>query len=213
MLVLGERKDDVGRDVLVVEEHDEGGGGAGAVGAAMHAGGERLGQPARLGLGGEHLALVFPPGQRLRVEPDQHGRVAADDALRIGDADLVVALGVDGEVEADRTRDLLQQRSSRQDEVGCLQLLPLALLLDDHLGEAVAAGLGGDEPAAQEFDALLPRRLQHHHAELLGAEPAGAARVRDDLGRGRKIGEVAADQRLVGDDVGAREREIETVER
>jgi hypothetical protein len=53
------------------------------------------------------------------------------------------------------------------------------------------------------------RRLQHRGAELLRAEPSGAARMRDRDGVGRQIREVPADQARVGDDVRAVEREVE----
>ena len=57
--------------------------------------------------------------------------------------------------------------------------------------------------------AAFSRALQHHHAELLRAQPAGTARMRDRDGVGVEKGEMAADQRAVGDDVRTRQRKIE----
>ena len=50
---------------------------------------------------------------------------------------------------------------------------------------ASAAGVDADDLAAHELHAALAGGFEHHHAELLRAQPAGAPRVRDRHGLGR----------------------------
>ena len=71
------------------------------------------------------------------------------------------------------------------------RLAPAAFALDLDRAHPLA-GIDADDLAAQELRAALARRLQHHGAELLRAEPAGAARMGERDRVGRQIGEVFA---------------------
>ena len=78
--------------------------------------------------------------------------------------------------------------------MGRLQRQPLALLVDVHGPHPSAGRVDADHLAPHELRAVLAGRLQHEHAELLGAEPAGAARVRNRDGLLGEIGKMPADQ-------------------
>ena len=75
--------------------------------------------------------------------------------------------------------------------MGCLERLAFAVALDLDRAHPPAGGIDADDLAAQQLHAALARRLQHHHAELLRAEPAGAARMRHRDRLGREIRESA----------------------
>jgi hypothetical protein len=51
----------------------------------------------------------------------------------------------------------------------------------------------------------------HNHAKLLGAQPAGAARVRHCHGLGREIRKVPPDQTGIGDDIRAGQGKVESM--
>src|SRR2546423_1348449 len=81
-------------------------------------------------------------------------------------------------------------------------------VVDLNRAHALTVRLDADAFRTQQLHAALARRLQHHHAELLRAEPAGAARMRHRDGLRAEIRKVPADQTRVRDDVRAGERRL-----
>ena len=97
----------------------------------------------------------------------------------------MVALGIERQIDADQLRQLALHRPGGEHDMGRFErLAPAAFALDLDRAHPLA-GIDADDLAAQELRAALARRLQHHGAELLRAEPAGAARMgeRDRVGR------------------------------
>src|SRR5215204_2560102 len=91
-----------------------------------------------------------------------------------------------------------------------LEHLTLVLMLDVNRTNPPASSVDADGPAFYNLHVARAGRFQHHHSELLGAEPAGAPRVRYRNRLGREIGKMPADQARIGDDVRTSQRNIET---
>src|SRR5215217_9207306 len=90
-----------------------------------------------------------------------------------------------------------------------LEHLTLVLMLDVNHTDPPASGVDTDGPTFYDLHIAPPGRFEHHHSELLGAEPAGAPRVRYRNRLGREIGTMPADQARTGEDVRAGQRNIE----
>ena len=170
-----------------------------------------LEQPSCLVILRERTALVVAPGQMLLVEPDQHRGRAWHGAERIGKADLEMALGDDRQLDADELGHRLLHWSGGKHEMGCLDRLALTLMLNVNRAHPPSGRVDADDLAPQELHPALPGRLQHHHSELLGAEPASAPRVRHRHRLWRQIGKVPADEARIGDDIRTVKREIEAM--
>jgi hypothetical protein len=175
----------------------------------MHAGRKLLQQPARVFVFPQGCALLLAPGQVLLVEPDQHRRCTRHHARRIGKADLQMPLGNNRQVQPEQADRLLHHGPSREYEMGRLDGPALALLVDLNVPHAAAGHAGLDNSTPDELGAVLTRGFEHHHPELLRAQPARAAGMNDRHGLIGEIGKMLADQIPVGDEVGTRQGKIE----
>lgn len=80
--------------------------------------GKLLQEPLRPFVIGECRALIVGPSQILLVEPNEHRRGPGYDAKRVGKADLVMAFGKDGKIDADKLgRQILEHRSCGKHEM------------------------------------------------------------------------------------------------
>ena len=174
----------------------------------MHACRKWAQQPARIVVFGEGGALVVAPRQQLLVQPDQHRRLARDDPQRVGQADLQVAFGDDRQLDADQPGHLFQHRPRGKHQMRRFERAALALLLHVDCANPAAAGVDTHDLAAHEPHPARPGRLEHRHAELLGAQPAGSPCVQHRHSFGREIGKVPADRASVGDDICPGERGV-----
>jgi hypothetical protein len=114
----------------------------------------------------------------------------------IDKADLLVALGQERQVDAQQGRKPLLHRTGREYEFARPQRLPPRLALDLHGRYAPTRQPNARHPRPQKLHPTRPRALQQHHAQLLGAEPAGAAGVQHRQRIGRKLRKVPPDQFL-----------------
>ena len=90
----------------------------------------------------------------------------------------------------------------------CFERFSLTLTLDFNRANTPSCDVDAYDLASQELRSALSGRLQHDHAKLLGAQPAGAARVRHCHSLGREIRKVPPDQTGVGDDISAGQGEV-----
>ena len=103
---------------MMIEKDDDGVCSAGAVGAAVDSERETFAAAIALFVLGECRALIVAPWQVLLVEPNEHRCGAGYDAKRVGKADLVVAFGKDGQIDADKLgREVLEHRSCGKHEM------------------------------------------------------------------------------------------------
>ena len=183
-----------------------------ALRAAVHAGRKFLEQVAMLG-GRQLDALLVRPRQPHGIGPDGHRRRAGHRAERVAEGHLGVTLAEERQLDAEQPADALHQRPGGRDETRRGDRVRAAGALDPHPADAAARGLHAGHAALQQSHALVARTLEQVHAELLAAEPAAAPRVQQRHGVLGEPAEVAADERAVGDHVGADRLLLEPVGR
>ena len=162
---LGQREDDRRRRAVVGPEHEERLAlRARALRARVDSRRERLEHPAKRGVRLERLPLLGAPVERLRVVPDQEGRVPRHGPEGVLDRDLVMPLREHGQLDVEQRGRRRQERPRRQDQArrGQRSRDPPAPV-DPDAGDP-AASARRPRPAA-------PRRARHRP----GARPRGGA--------------------------------------
>ncbi len=132
----------------------------------------------------------------------------------VDEGDLGVPLAVDGQVDVEPGGHPPVERPGREHHARGRQVERAAgRRLDAGAGHASAPRADPRHAPLDQAHALLPRALEQVHAELLAAEPPAAPRVEHRDRVRREVREVPADQRGVGEHVGAGERRVEALRR
>ena len=145
---FGQREDRIDRIAMVVEENDR---CRCPIGAPMHARGKRRKEPSGVLIGRESRMFLLAPGEMLLVEPNQHRRVARKAAERIEEADLVVALGPDRQIDADHARHLVLHRPGGEHDMRRRERPTLVLMLDVNPANPPANDVDADDPAFHDL--------------------------------------------------------------
>ena len=200
-------KDHVGGAVVVVEEDEQGRAGSAAVGAPMHARRETSAT----------ASASTRPRRAWRAPPRSTARCCSSSQISIG-AWRGTTPSVSGRLIF-RWRSAMIGSSTPISPAASFSIGPAAstrcVASSVCRSPCCCTWTARTLPPPLSTPTTLPRtsrtplrsrRLQHGHAELLGAQPAGAPRMQHRHGLGREIGKVPADRASVGDDIRPGER-------